>query len=80
MEQLLTSLAVLSARTELAEKKILDAAIARRKTIIEQMNTLRTDALLDENGSAEEYMHLVTEFGQLEKVIALAKERLSRQN
>lgn len=77
MEPLLTSLAVLSARTELAEKKIRDAAISRRADIIERMNHIRTDALLDK-GCADEYMKLVLEFGQLEKVIALANDRLFR--
>lgn len=76
MEQLLTSLAVMAAGTEKAERKILDAAIARKKDVIAQMNTLRTDALLDDTIS-EQYMKLVLEFGNLEKVIALARERLS---
>ena len=79
MEQLLTSLSALSARTEQAERKIREAAISRRKAIIERMNHIRTDALLDENVS-DEYMALVLEFGQIEKVIALANDRLSKRN
>lgn len=74
-QELLTSLSLMSARTEAAERKILDAAVAREAEVIKRMGATRTDALLSPE-AADEYQQLALERGHLSRVIGLAKERL----
>lgn len=70
-EQLLGSLGRLSAKTNAAEQKILDAAVARRDEVNARLEAIRPDAILH---AGEEYQALVLERGRLDIVIAQAQK------
>lgn len=71
----LTHLGGLARATEDAERKILAAATERLGTVQGDLGKLRPRVLL-EDGAAEEYQGLVSERGQLERVIGRAKQVL----
>lgn len=72
MDKLLTSLSVMAAKTEAAERKILKAAEERLDAVKQQMLEMRWHALVD-GRTSEEYLTFVQEVGRLQQVIALAR-------
>jgi hypothetical protein len=69
IEQFFSALAVLSARTDAAERKILAAAAARLEEVEARLEAIHPDAVLH---VSDEYQALTLERGQLLQVIALA--------
>jgi len=74
-EQLLASLAAMSARVEGAERRILDAAVARLDEVNARLEAIRPDAHLH---AGDEYQALVVERGHLHRVIAQAQQNGAR--
>lgn len=72
----LGELSALSAKTDAAERKILDAAQKRREWVVGQIAELRPRALL-ESEAGEQYQSLVEERAKLDIVIAQAQRQLS---
>lgn len=75
MERMLSNLAGLSARTDAAEQRILDAAVRRLDEVQARIEVLRPDAAL---GSGDEYQRLILERGRLGLVIEQAKKNGAR--
>lgn len=75
MQKLLSHLAVLSARTQASEKRILERATERDGEVAKRLDELRPSVMIDES-AAQEYQSLSMERGQLAQVIGLANERL----
>lgn len=73
--KLLASLSSLSARTENAEQKIHDAAVARLDEVNARLEAIRPDAVLH---AGDEYQALVLERGRLNMVVAQAKKNGAR--
>ncbi|NCC29923.1 MAG: hypothetical protein EOM22_17705 [Gammaproteobacteria bacterium] len=71
----LTRLAETSAKTDAAERRILDAAEHRRDAVQGLLAKLKPRALLDD-ASGERYQDLILERGRLDIVIANARARL----
>jgi len=71
----LTRLAELGAKTDAAERRILDAAEHRREVVHGEIAKLRPRALIDD-ATGERYQDLVLERGRLDIVIANARARL----
>lgn len=71
----LTRLATLSAKTDAAERRILESAEHRREAVQKQIAQLRPRALLDD-AAGERYQDLILERGRLDIVIANARARL----
>lgn len=72
----LAHLGGLSARTEATERRILDAAQARIEAVEADLNALKGRALVDDE-AADRYRALTFEHGQLDMVIARARQELS---
>jgi len=74
--KLLGSLAALSARTNAAEKQILEAARSRQDTAKTERDQLRDKALIDD-ASQRRYEALSLEIGRLDRVIAQSLHHLA---
>lgn len=64
-----------SAKTDAAERQILEAAEDRHQAVQRAIDALRPRAVADRE-AAERYQELVEERGRLWKVIAAARERI----
>ena len=72
----LSELSDLAAKTEAAERKILEAAEAQLEQVNSRIQELRPSALLD-SGSSDEYQKLVADRARLNVVIAQARKHLA---
>lgn len=72
----LGDLAALSAKTEAAERRILERAEARLGEIAGRLNEIRPQALLDDAVS-DEYQRLILERGRLNIVVAQSRRVLA---
>jgi len=76
MKQLLGNLSALASRTNAAEQRIHDRAVARDGEVAAKLDELRPTAMFDD-GVAQEYQTLVMERAKLAHVIGLAKQRVA---
>ena len=76
MKQLLGDLSALSSRTQAAERRIHDRAVARDGEVSAKLDELRPTAMFDDD-TAKEYQTLVLERAKLAHVIGLARQRIA---
>lgn len=76
MNQHLTRLAGLAARTNASEQRILARAQARESEVDSRLAQLRPQAMADD-GAAKEYQVLTLERAKLAQVIGLAQQHLA---
>lgn len=76
MNEQLARLAGLTARTQAAEQRIHDRAVARDAEVSGRLDQLRPGAMADDD-TAREYQTLILERAKLAQVIGVARAHLS---